>query len=244
MKRGIIRLLPMFTMVVGYNLLPKQQKFQSLILDQGVPIVFGIGPAGTGKTMIACKEGIELLKKNIYKKIIITRPVVSVDEEIGFLPGTLNEKMEPWVNPLFDYFNEKELTTSTKLLSSKKIEIVPMAFMRGRTFNNAYIIGDEMQNATPMQMKTLLTRIGKDSKLVITGDLEQSDLGVHNGLREIIRLLTNRYEDQTNQMYKNGLGIVRFDNSHIQRNPVVKSVLELYDEKIPLHPSDLWGGIQ
>lgn len=212
----------------GYNLLPKQQKFQSLIHDTNIPIIFGVGPAGTGKTMIACKEGLDLLKRKKYNKIIVTRPVVSVDEEIGFLPGTLNEKMAPWVNPLFDYFNEVESKTSSALLSSNKIEIVPMAFMRGRTFNNAYIIGDEMQNATPMQMKTLLTRIGKNSKLVITGDIEQSDLGVENGLKDILQLLSFKYNNM-NDMYKDGIGLIQFDKSTIQRSFVVKSILELYN---------------
>lgn len=224
-------MIPMLAIVSGYNLLPKQLKFQSLILDKNIPIVFGIGPAGTGKTMITCKEGMQLLKANKYKKIIITRPVVSVDEEIGFLPGSLNEKMAPWVSPLYDYFNENESATVNKLLSSQKIEIVPMAFMRGRTFHNAYIIGDEMQNSTPMQMKTLLTRVGRDSKLVITGDLEQSDLGFNyrNGLMDIISLLSRKYEHDTQNMYKDGIGIVKFDTSTILRNPVIKHILDLYE---------------
>lgn len=230
MKINNIIILSLYlTPTLAYDLLPKQVKFQSLILDKNIPIVFGIGPAGTGKTMISCKEGVELLKTNKYKKIIITRPVVSVDEEIGFLPGTLNEKMAPWVSPLYDYFNENESTTVNKLLSSQKIEIVPMAFMRGRTFNNAYIIGDEMQNSTPMQMKTLLTRIGRNSKLVITGDLEQSDLGHRNGLTDIISLLYHKYEYETDNMYKDGIGVVKFDNSGVMRNPVVKHVLDLYE---------------
>ncbi len=229
MRKSILLLIPLFISSFSYNLLPKQTKFQSLILDKNIPIVFGIGPAGTGKTMISCKEGIELLKTNKYKKIIITRPVVSVDEEIGFLPGTLNEKMAPWMSPLYDYFNENDSTIVNKFLSSQKIEIVPMAFMRGRTFNNAYIIGDEMQNSTPMQMKTLLTRIGRDSKLVITGDLEQSDLNTRNGLTDIISLLSNKYQQEPSDIYKNGIGIVKFDSSSILRNPVVKNVLDLYD---------------
>ena len=212
----------------GYHLLPKQKKFQSLIHDTTIPIVFGVGPAGTGKTMIACKEALDLFKNKRYQKIIVTRPVVSVDEEIGYLPGTLNEKMAPWVSPLFDYFNEGESRMSTTLLNGNKIEIVPMAFMRGRTFNNAYIIGDEMQNATPMQMKTLLTRIGRDSKLVITGDVAQSDLGVNNGLNDILHLLSVRYPN-LEDMYRDGIGMVQFDSSTIQRNFVVKNILDLYE---------------
>lgn len=224
----VLHILLMTTLSFGYNLLPKQKKFQQLIHDPTIPIVFGIGPAGTGKTMIACKEAIDLFKSKRYQKIIVTRPVVSVDEEIGYLPGTLNEKMAPWISPLFDYFNEGESRTSTTLLNSNKIEIVPMAFMRGRTFNNAYIIGDEMQNATPMQMKTLLTRIGRDSKLVITGDLAQSDLGMNNGLSDVMHLISLRYPE-IDQMYRDGIGLVQFDSSTIQRNPVVKNILALYE---------------
>ena len=231
MRKNIIKLIPLLTYAFGYNLLPKQQKFQSFILDKNLPIVFGIGPAGTGKTMITCKEGVELLKTNKYIKIIITRQVVSVDEEIGFLPGSLNEKMAPWVSPLFDYFNENESTTVNKLLSSQKIEIVPMAFMRGRTFNNAYIIGDEMQNSTPIQMKTLLTRIGRDSKLVITGDIEQSDLGYKNGLTDIIGLLSYKYRHNLENMCKDGIGIIKFESDSVMRNPVVKSILDLYEDE-------------
>lgn len=223
----VLHILLMATLSFGYNLLPKQKKFQQLIHDSTIPIVFGIGPAGTGKTMIACKEAIDLFKSKQYQKIIVTRPVVSVDEEIGYLPGTLNEKMAPWISPLFDYFNEGESRTSSTLLNSNKIEIVPMAFMRGRTFNNAYIIGDEMQNATPMQMKTLLTRIGRDSKLVITGDLAQSDLGMNNGLSDVMHLISLRYP-QMDEMYRDGIGMVQFDSSTIQRNPVVKKILDLY----------------
>ena len=224
----VLHFLLTTTLSFGYNLLPKQKKFQQLIHDPTIPIVFGVGPAGTGKTMIACKEAIDLFKSKRFQKIIVTRPVVSVDEEIGYLPGTLNEKMAPWISPLFDYFNEGESRTSTTLLNSNKIEIVPMAFMRGRTFNNAYIIGDEMQNATPMQMKTLLTRIGRDTKLVITGDLAQSDLGMNNGLSDVMHLLSLKYP-QLEEMYRDGIGMVQFDSSNIQRNVVVKKILDLYE---------------
>ena len=172
-------------------------------------------------------EAINNLKNRNYNKIIITRPIVSMDEELGFLPGTLNEKMSPWTSPLFDYFNDIEPSIATKLLTSKKLEIVPLAFMRGRTFNGAYIIGDEMQNSTPMQMKTLLTRIGLDSKIVITGDLIQSDLGYDNGLEHIITSIHNKYIE-TKEMNDDGIGIIQFDHSSIKRNPVIKNILQLY----------------
>jgi phosphate starvation-inducible PhoH-like protein len=209
------------------NLSPAQVKYQELIRNKDIPIVFGIGPAGTGKTMIACYEAINNLKNRNYNKIIITRPIVSMDEELGFLPGTLNEKMSPWTSPLFDYFNDIEPSIANKLLTSKKLEIVPLAFMRGRTFNGAYIIGDEMQNSTPMQMKTLLTRIGLDSKIVITGDLIQSDLGFDNGLEHIISSIHNKYIE-TKEMNDDGIGIIQFDHSSIKRNPVIKNILQLY----------------
>ena len=106
-----------------------------------------------------------------------------------------------------------------------------MAFMRGRTFNNAYIIGDEMQNSTPMQMKTLLTRIGRDSKLVITGDIEQSDLGYKNGLTDIIGLLSYKYRHNLENMCKDGIGIIKFESDSVMRNPVVKSILDLYEDE-------------
>jgi phosphate starvation-inducible PhoH-like protein len=210
------------------KLTPCQKKFQSLINDKTIPIVFGVGASGTGKTMVTVNESFDLLKRNKVKKIIITRPVISVDEEIGFLPGTLNEKMSPWVNPIFDYFNEIEPRLAQNLMSSNQLEIVPLAFIRGRTFNNACIIGDEMQNATPIQMKALLTRIGRNSKIIISGDLQQSDLEKENGLYNILKLIKNKYE-YPNDMYDDGIGIVNFDKSEIMRNPVIKNILDLYD---------------
>jgi len=210
------------------ELLPIQKKFQSLIKNKAIPIVFGIGPSGVGKTMISCYESFDLLKNNQVKKIIITRPVVSVDEELGFLPGTMNEKMAPWVNPLFDYFNEIEPKLAQKLLSNNQLEIVPIAFVRGRTFNNACIIGDEMQNSTPVQMKALLTRIGQNSKIIITGDLQQSDLEKENGLKNILMLLSRRYEEKL-EMYNDGIGIVNFKRDDVMRNPVIKNILDLYE---------------
>ena len=227
MKFSIINKSLIYSFIISQlQLTPLQQKFQNLIQDKNIPIVFGIGPAGTGKTMISCYEALTAVKNNKYKKIIITRPAVSVDEEIGFLPGTLNEKMTPWVSPLFDYFND--IHQANKLLNSGIIEIVPMSFIRGRTFNNAIIIGDEMQNSTPMQMKTFLTRIGQDSKMIITGDLEQSDLGYDNGLQNIINLINEKYTEQY-KMYSDGIGITYFNKDNIKRNSVITNVLKLYE---------------
>ena len=144
-------------------------------------IVLGMGPAGTGKTFIACHTAVEQLKSTKIEKIIITRPIVSVEENMGFLPGSINEKMDPFTRPIFDVLSSSYDKKEIQLLIKKNIiEISPLGFMRGRTFDNAFIIADEMQNSSPNQMKMLLTRIGENSKLVITGDLEQSDYGHNN----------------------------------------------------------------
>lgn len=144
-------------------------------------IVIATGPAGTGKTVFGCEYGIHQLLKGVYERMIFTRPLVSVDEEFGFLPGTMEEKMAPWIRPIYDvlsqYISIKEIQM---LMDEKIIEIVPLGFMRGRTFKNALILADEMQNSTPSQMKMLLTRIGTGSKMVLTGDLEQCDHGMHH----------------------------------------------------------------
>jgi len=167
---------------------PKNLSQETYLLKLNNPekmIIFAIGPAGTGKTMLAVQWAIDQLKYGDADKIIITRPAVSVDEEHGFLPGTLQEKMEPWTRPIFDVFaenfNAKEIENFVK---EGVIETSPLAFMRGRTFKNAVIIADEMQNATPSQMKMLLTRLGTGSQMVVTGDLQQADRPSNNGLLE------------------------------------------------------------
>ena len=160
---------------------PRQVNYLQEIQDHD--ITFGIGPAGTGKTLLAVQMGIKLFQEGKIDKIIVTRPAVSVDEDIGFLPGDLNEKMAPWTRPIFDvlgeYYQTKQIAA---MLEEGIIEISPLAYMRGRTFKNAYIIADEMQNATQNQMKMLLTRLGENSKMVVTGDLAQADRLKDNGL--------------------------------------------------------------
>ena len=151
-------------------------------------ITFGVGPAGTGKTLLAVQMGIKLYQEGKVDRLIVTRPAVSVDEDLGFLPGTLNEKMAPWTRPIFDVLGEYYLTKEIEsMLEEGIIEIAPLSYMRGRTFKNAYIIADEMQNATPNQMKMLLTRLGEGSKMVVTGDLNQADRLDDNGLIDFIR---------------------------------------------------------
>lgn len=201
-----------------------QETYLELLKNPKKYIVFAIGPAGTGKTMLGVQMAIKQLREGVISKIIITRPAVSVDEQHGFLPGTLNQKMEPWTRPIIDVFEEyyhpKEIAN---MLEVGIIEISPLAYMRGRTFKNAYIVADEMQNATPSQMKMLLTRLGEGSRMVVTGDLRQADRPNENGLLEFVEL----YEHSNSHKF---LDIAWFDTTHIERHPVVAEVLSIYKE--------------
>ena len=163
------------------NIVPRnfhQDDLLGYLEDHNINIVFAIGPAGTGKTIISTLAGIRELKGGDIDKFVVTRPAVSVDEQHGFLPGTLQEKMAPWTRPIFDVFEEYYTPDQIEyMINDNKVEIAPLAYMRGRTFKNSFIIADEMQNATDSQMKMLLTRIGDNSKIVVTGDLAQHDRG-------------------------------------------------------------------
>ena len=187
-------------------------------------IVFAIGPAGTGKTMLAVQMAIKLYKEGVIEKIIVTRPAVSVDEEHGFLPGTLNEKMAPWTRPIFDVFEEyyhpKEVA---ELLEDGVIEISPLAYMRGRTFKNAFVVADEMQNATPSQMKMLLTRLGDGSRMVVTGDLNQADRPRDNGFLAFCSLYGEGGDYRM-------IAMARFESKDVERHQVVKEILKIYKE--------------
>ena len=209
------------------TLLPRnkhQETYLQKLQDENKSIVFALGPAGTGKTLLAVQMGIKLLQEGIVDKIIVTRPAVSVDEDLGFLPGTLNEKMAPWTRPIFDvlgeYYQQKDIET---MLFEGVIEISPLAYMRGRTFKNAYVIADEMQNATQNQMKMLLTRLGEHSRMVVTGDLAQADRVKDNGLIDFCNLL----ESHTRLKH---IDIVRFDQKDIERHEAVREVLAVYGD--------------
>jgi phosphate starvation-inducible PhoH-like protein len=201
-----------------------QETYLLKLNDPNKMIVFAIGPAGTGKTMLGVQWAIDQLKYGSADKIIITRPAVSVDEQHGFLPGDLNQKMEPWTKPIFDVFaenfNAREVENFVK---EGVIETSPLAYMRGRTFKNAVIIADEMQNATPSQMKMLLTRLGSGSKMVVTGDLQQADRPSNNGLLEFLKL----YNDFKNHRY---VDIVHFDIQDVERHEAVKEILSIYGD--------------
>lgn len=212
------------------TLIPKsraQEKYIDLLTDASSTIIFATGPAGTGKTMLAVLAAVKALKEGSCQKIIITRPAVGVDDEKhGFLPGTLNQKMEPWTRPIFDYMKEylrpEEIA---RMLDEQIVEISPLAFMRGRTFKNAWIIADEMQNATPEQMKMLLTRLGEGSRMVITGDTRQADRkDPENGLLNFKHLVEKQIKSLK---YITG---VEFGHRDIQRHPAVAEILELYGE--------------
>ena len=207
----------------------KQKKLVNYISDPKVSIIVGHGVAGTGKTLVATQEAIKLLKEKKANKIVITRPLKTVeDEEIGFLPGSLESNMTPWVLPILDYFRAYyTLADINKLKNQNELEIVPFAFMRGRTFDNSIIIADEMQNSSIVQMKLLLTRIGKNSKIIILGDLDQTDTNYYNGLNDLLERFENRYDDKT-QRYNDGFGIVMFDTTDVKRNDIIPKVLELY----------------
>lgn len=211
-----------------------QRAFLELMREDVVDIIIAIGPAGTGKTMLACYAAVEALRLGKVNKIVVTRPVVSVDEEIGFLPGGLESKMDPWTRPIFDTLRETYSAKEIERMTEEGIiEIVPLGFMRGRTFKNAWIIADEMQNSSPTQMFMLATRIGEGSKMIITGDLNQSDLNPKsNGLLEIYNKI--RCTERTK-----GLDCVRYielDKEDVQRSRAAKTILGIYEPEVNHKP--------
>uniref|UniRef100_A0A6C0KVQ5 PhoH-like protein n=1 Tax=viral metagenome TaxID=1070528 RepID=A0A6C0KVQ5_9ZZZZ len=212
-----------------------QEKYFKYLNDVNNKVIFAIGPAGTGKTALACNVAISDLKNGKFKRIVITRPVVSVEEEIGFLPGSLNKKMDPWVRPIIDifleFYSQKDIDT---MFYNNIIEISPLGFMRGRTFKNSFIIADEMQNSSPNQMMMLTTRIGSGSKMVITGDLKQTDkVTTNSGLFDIInkyRIYDKEQSIKYNNTYINhGIKVIEFEKSDIERDPIISKLLDIYE---------------
>jgi phosphate starvation-inducible PhoH-like protein len=209
------------------NIIPRnknQEQYILTLLDESKDIVFGIGPAGTGKTLLAVQVAVKLFKEGKIDKIIVTRPAVSVDEDLGFLPGTLEQKMAPWTRPIFDvlreYFNAREIEG---MIEEGIIEIAPLAYMRGRTFKHSFILADEMQNATQNQMKMLLTRLGEGSMMAVTGDLAQADRLKDNGLINFTKLLKTKNTTH--------LDVVHFTQGDIERHEAVKEVLQVYGDE-------------
>ena len=206
-----------------------QELYVRHLNDPVVKIVAGVGAAGTGKTLFACDEAIQQLFQGNINKIILTRPLITVeDENIGFLPGNMNSKMNPWLLPIYDTFREyltqKEID---KKVAEGIIEICPLGYMRGRTFKDCFVIADEMQNATPSQVLMLMTRLGKNCKLAITGDLVQSDLNCINGLYDFVNKF-NMFEHRFDS--PDEIKIVEFKHAQIERSTVVKKVLEIFSE--------------
>ena len=202
-----------------------QEIYNSLLKNKNKKIVVATGPAGTGKTLLATENGVRSFLFGNCEKLIFTRPSVSVDEDLGYLPGTLEEKMSPWVRPIYDilynFISPKEVT---ELIEEKIIEISPLGYMRGRTFKNCWIIADEMQNSTVSQMKMLMTRIGENSRLVITGDLEQHDRKEEiNGLEDFL----NKFKGKRSS----SISSFEFQSDDIQREEVVKEVLDIYESE-------------
>lgn len=200
-----------------------QEKYIIALTDPDTDIVVVSGPAGTGKTYLAMLAAIQAMRRGDCQKILLTRPAVAVDDEKhGFLPGDLNQKMEPWVRPLFDvlkeYYSTKELEY---MIEEQIIEITPLAFCRGRNFKHSWIILDEAQNATPSQMKMLMTRIGEGSKIVITGDVEQTDRKTpDNGLLDLKKRI-----DTYNVP---GMTTCEFTNRDIRRHEIIEHILTMY----------------
>lgn len=200
-----------------------QNKYVNYLNDRYIKIVIAIGSAGTGKTLFACLKAISMLRNNDIEKIIITRPAVSVEEEHGFLPGNINKKMDPWMRPILDIFNEFYSKNEIEImLKNGIIEISPLAYMRGRTFKNTFIIGDEMQNSSPNQMMMLTTRLGINSKMVLTGDLKQSDKILNNGLKDLLIKVKN-YNKSDLVKY------IEFNDEDIERSDIVKEIINIYN---------------
>lgn len=211
------------------DLLPRnvsQERYLKLLNDSSNHIVFALGPAGTGKTMLATQFAIKALQAGEIERIIITRPAVSSDEQHGFLPGSIIQKMEPWVMPILDVFKEHYHPMEVqKMLEDGTLEVSPLAYMRGRTFKRAIVIFDESQNATPEQMKLVMSRIGEGARIIVTGDINQHDKKFEvNGLKDFV----SRFEGADGIK---GIAVHHFALKDVERHPVIESILRVYGEE-------------
>ena len=200
---------------------PRQVEYLQQIQDHD--ITFGIGPAGTGKTYLAVASAIDAISRDRVKRIVLVRPAVEAGEKLGFLPGDLNQKVDPYLRPLYDaLYDLAGYDTVNKMFERSAIEVAPLAYMRGRTLNQSFIILDEAQNTTPEQMKMFLTRIGFGTKAVITGDVTQIDLQKHqkSGLVEAQKILKN----------VKGLAFTQFLSADVVRHPLVQKIINAYEE--------------
>ena len=205
-----------------------QEQYVTMLKQKSKKIIVVSGPAGTGKTLFATEFGVRNFLLGNVERLVFTRPSVSVDEDLGYLPGTLEEKMAPWVRPIYDVLYQFVSPNEVKqYMEDKIVEIAPLGFMRGRTFKNTWIVADEMQNSTVSQMKMLLTRLGENSRLIITGDLEQFDKPNEiNGLEDFL----NKFKGKRSS----SISSFQFERDDIQREDVVKEVLDIYTgEHIP-----------
>lgn len=213
-KQRTVQLIPRNT---------KQEEYLKYLEDQQNKIIIAAGSAGTGKTLFAVTKAIQDLQAKKVDRIVITRPAVSVDEEHGFLPGTLEEKLAPWVRPIFDvfeeYYSKKDITA---MMEDGVVEIAPLAYMRGRSFKNAFIILDEGQLTTLNQMKMVMTRAGEGCRVVVTGDINQTDAG-KTGLADTLNLLRVKQPE--------GIKLVTFGTCHVERSKTVKIALELFGDE-------------
>ena len=203
-----------------------QQRYESAIRNATNKVIVGVGPAGTGKTFVPCAVAVEMFLTKKIQKIMITRPAVNVDESHGFLPGDIESKMMPYMRPIYDCFAKSGLTAADMrgYLKNEELEICPLSYTRGRTFSDCFVIADETQNTTPNQMKMLLTRIGSNCKMVMTGDPSQSDIwqSGKNGLVDFLE----RYESKRGR--DSCIEIITFDDTDVVRSHAVNEVLEIY----------------
>ena len=201
---------------------PGQSQYMEALASH--EMVFGVGPAGTGKTYLAVAQAVAMLTAGSVERIVLSRPAVEAGERLGFLPGDLKEKVDPYLRPLYDALNDMMPGDQVlRRIGTGEIEVAPLAFMRGRTLSHAYVILDEAQNTTPVQMKMFLTRMGEGTRMVITGDLSQVDLpaGSRSGLRDALDTLEGTQ----------GLAVVRFDKRDVVRHPLVARIVDAYEQR-------------